>query len=761
MQHYFLKLSRIRKVQILRVSNYSNSVMHDLFKLGTTDTDDLLDPKVRQIKDKLKYCDYIEKKKLKFGYNTNKEKQRKLEYKLMKGKQLVERQTPAISVALKYLDGDKTILHQQSELNSDDEYSESEVDAREQKPIHMPYSIIDTYKKVPTKNFQHKEQPTIEVELDDKFKKLYEKYLELSNYASANPGDLNAKNASDAIKVRLEDDLSKIPSSWMTDYEIYDDSLEDFQDVKYGTPDPNADVSSVPCGGCGALLHCKDVAIPGYLPSELFLNKTIADLRSVTCQRCHFMKNYHTCLDVRVSPDEYPKLLEKINDNRRAIVILLVDLTDFPCSIWPKLPEVIGTKRHVYVVGNKIDLLPKDSTLFLDHVKDSLTESLIEIGLTKTNIKHVGLISAKTGYGIEQLINKLYKVWQYRSDVYIVGCTNAGKSTLFNTLLQSDFCKSQAVDLIQRATTSPWPGTTLNLLKFPILRHNSSRLKRRTLRLKQDQTMQHQEQMLREKKSRLSRNIELATLQSRIVHTFKDCREINLALDRSKENTDIITIDTKKNIGLDETAPEFKTSHWCYDTPGTIQPDQILHFLTTDELMKTLPSRIISPRTFCIQPGLTIFIAGLGRLDILESSNFIRCTVFASNKLPITICEVEDSELVYNELLHTEAFVVPMNNPERLKMWPELKSKDFETIGVGHKESVSDVVLSSAGWIAITADENQRVVMRGWTPEGRGIYLRTPALLPNSVNHRGMRKLNSLAYRLGRQIYYSKKQSRI
>lgn len=55
-------------------------------------------------------------------------------------------------------------------------------------------------------------------------------------------------------------------------------------------------------------------------------------------------------------------------------------------------------------------------------------------------------------------------------DVYLVGCTNVGKSTLFNALLQSDYCKVKAVDLIQRATTSPWPGTTLNLLKVMIER---------------------------------------------------------------------------------------------------------------------------------------------------------------------------------------------------------------------------------------------------------------------------------------------------
>lgn len=30
-------------------------------------------------------------------------------------------------------------------------------------------------------------------------------------------------------------------------------------------------------------------------------------------------------------------------------------------------------------------------------------------------------------------------------------------------------------------------------------------------------------------------------------------------------------------------------------------------------------------------------------------------------------------------------------------MWPELKSKDLETVGIGDRESASDVVLSSAG----------------------------------------------------------------
>lgn len=74
-----------------------------------------------------------------------------------------------------------------------------------------------------------------------------------------------------------------------------------------------------------------------------------------------------------------------------------------------------------------------------------------------------------------------------------------------------------------------------------------------------------------------------------------------------------------------------------------------------------------------------------------------RCTIFSSSELPITLTHTEDADNVYNELLKTEAFVVPENNPDRLKHWPSLVSKEMEITGVGRNESISDIVLSSAG----------------------------------------------------------------
>lgn len=187
-------------------------------------------------------------------------------------------------------------------------------------------------------------------------------------------------------------------------------------------------------------------------------------------------------MKVEVGPEDYEKMISTIKD-KHALVMIMVDLMDFPCSIWPGIADIIGSKRPVFIVGNKADLLPQDSHHYLEHVKECLEKSVINAGLTSANIKHTCLISAETNYGVEDLITNLHKVWAYRGDIYLVGCTNVGKSTLFNAMLKSDMCKSQASNIIKRVTASIWPGTTLRMLKFPILRPSYARLFERMQRM--------------------------------------------------------------------------------------------------------------------------------------------------------------------------------------------------------------------------------------------------------------------------------------
>ncbi|XP_046987580.1 nitric oxide-associated protein 1 [Schistocerca americana] len=538
--------------------------------------------------------------------------------------------------------------------------------------------------------------------------------------------------------------------SWMNDYECYDgDDIEPPWELNYGTPDTNIPVSNTPCGGCGALLHCRDTAIPGYLPSEIFLRLNESNISGTLCQRCHFIRYYNTVLSVTVPPTEYPKLLSEIR-NKLALVVLMVDLTDFPCSIWPQILDIIGRKRPVVVVGNKIDLLPQDCSGFLDHVKKCIIKSLDQTGLSAANIKHVELISARTGYGIEELITRLQNMWHYKGDVYLVGCTNVGKSSLFNALLQSDFCKVKAVDLIERATTSPWPGTTMNLLKFPILRPSGWRLYMRTKRLLAERERKQAEDKLRHFQLKRMNDVQYATLVGHIGRTFQNEEqpEVNDPFSVSKS----LTI---QQSGINPKDPEFSESRWCFDTPGTVQPDQILNLLTTEELILTLPKKMLIPRSFCLKPQRTLFIAGLGRLDYVDGNESVRFTVFASDCLPVTICQTDIADTVYSSLLGSSLFVVPCGGDKRLSQWPQLATtpKSISVVGISSKESCADIVLSSAGWIAVTPPKDHVCKLQAWTPDARGIYVRQPALLRYSVNLRGARIRKTPAYRMGRAVY--------
>lgn len=265
----------------------------------------------------------------------------------------------------------------------------------------------------------------------------------------------------------------------------------------YFTLDPSVPISKVPCHGCGAMLQCANNSIPGYLPSELMRGHEKNVLQRMICQRCHFLKNYNTALKVQVNAEDYVNMIAKIKDEI-ALAILMVDLVDMPGSIWPNILDIIGKKRPVIVVGNKVDLLPQDSKHYLKHIINVLESSLIDSGLTQANIKHIRLISAHTNYGIENLITSLYQIWPNKGDVYLMGNANVGKSTLFNALLRSDYCKIRARNLIRRATSSLWPGTTLRMLKFPITRPSNALLHEREKRLKDETKIAQELQRLRQ-----------------------------------------------------------------------------------------------------------------------------------------------------------------------------------------------------------------------------------------------------------------------
>ncbi|XP_070252181.1 nitric oxide-associated protein 1 [Myotis yumanensis] len=544
-----------------------------------------------------------------------------------------------------------------------------------------------------------------------------------------------------------------------------------------GHPDPTVPSSGLNCSGCGAELHCQDPGLPGYLPSEKFLSaRAQADgLARTVCQRCWLLVHHRRALRLQVSREQYLQLVSTaLRQPGPALVLYMVDLLDLPDALLPDLPALVGAKQLI-VLGNKVDLLPQDAPGYLQRLRERLWDDCARAGLqrapgrggppggeensspsakSRTVLRDVRLISAKTGYGVEELISALQRSWRYRGDVYLVGATNAGKSTLFNTLLESDYCIAKGAEAIDRATISSWPGTTLNLLKFPICNPTPYRMFERGKRLKKYAT-EAEEDLSQLERKQLNLLKKHGYVVGRVGRTFLYSEEQkneaafefdadSLAYDMGNEPVMVTDKSTKK---VELTPEDVKDAHWFYDTPGITKENCILKLLTEKEVNIVLPTHSIIPRTFVLKPGMVLFLGALGRIDFLQGSLSAWFTVVASNFLPVHITSLEKADTIYQKHAGDILLKVPMGGKERMAEFPPLVAEDITLEeGLGKPEAVADIKFSSAGWVAVTPQFKDRLHLRGYTPQGTVLTVRPP-LLPHIVNIKGERIKGTVAYK--------------
>ncbi|XP_041370814.1 nitric oxide-associated protein 1-like [Gigantopelta aegis] len=533
-----------------------------------------------------------------------------------------------------------------------------------------------------------------------------------------------------------------------------------------GTVDPAVPKTDIPCSGCGAILHCQDSSAPGFMSSEKLTVLTKDQLKQSVCQRCHLMMHHNICLNVRVDENEYAKIISKIKTSR-GLIMVVVDLTDFPNSIFKNLMQHVGWSRPLYIIGNKVDLLARDDKGYLDRIKQSLIKECEASGLNPSgnNLRHVCLVSAKTGFGIEELVTKLMSQWQLKGHVFLVGCTNVGKSSLFNALLGSDYCKSHVRELIHRATVSTWPGTTVSLLKFPIVTPKVWRLQARMERLIEQRMRDAMEKKLRslerddqegnEQKTsfKLTGNVGQTDFRSSKQKQAEEQCEYEGQEIVSFELTNRDTLETHSGRGEKVSPPDMSfdekltESRWTFDTPGVVNSEQIINLLSPEELAVVLPRPVIVPRVFVVKPSQVLFVSGLGRIDYVQGSKSIFLTVHCSANLPLHVVNGNEAEEFYSQRVGTKQLGVPLGLCDRVKSLPPLESKDVSVVGLNWEQAAADIQLSSLGWVSVTAGFEMSVTLRAYTPGGRGIYVRSPALLPHYRSFRGQRIGKTPVYR--------------
>ncbi|MGX6429472.1 ribosome biogenesis GTPase YqeH [Levilactobacillus yonginensis] len=206
------------------------------------------------------------------------------------------------------------------------------------------------------------------------------------------------------------------------------------------------------CIGCGAEIQTTDKTAPGYTPQSA-LDKGL-EKEEVYCQRCFRLRHYNEIVPVGLTDDDFLNLLTQIQD-ANALIVYVVDIFDFNGSVIPGLHRFVGS-NPILLVGNKEDLLPR--SLKRSKLQDWLRQRANEQGLRPIDVT---LLSAKTNQSVDGLLQLINK---YRGDrdVYVVGVTNVGKSTLINQIIRQN---TGVKDLI---TTSRFPGTTLDKIELPL-----------------------------------------------------------------------------------------------------------------------------------------------------------------------------------------------------------------------------------------------------------------------------------------------------
>ena len=160
------------------------------------------------------------------------------------------------------------------------------------------------------------------------------------------------------------------------------------------------------CLGCGVILQDNNELIEGY----------VSDLSNDYCRRCFRMKNYGDYEVVLKSNEEYIDILKKIG-NTRSLILYVVDLLSVPFDL-EKIREYLPN-NNIIVILNKRDALPlsiKDEKI-IDYFNEKY----------KSFLKFI-VISASKNYNLDKLM-KLIKEYRTNQNEFVVGNTNAGKST--------------------------------------------------------------------------------------------------------------------------------------------------------------------------------------------------------------------------------------------------------------------------------------------------------------------------------------------
>ena len=194
------------------------------------------------------------------------------------------------------------------------------------------------------------------------------------------------------------------------------------------------------CIGCGVKLQCEDAFEDGYVNPVKFET-------TVMCRRCFRLKHYGEYKVTNKSNSYYKGIIKDIF-KMNELVLHIVDVFN------------LGNIDYIYskvfspaiLVISKIDVLPKSVN----------EERLVNYFKKKyPRYKNVIAISSDKNYHMDEIVSMMME-YKNSKEVYVMGNSNAGKSTFINKLIHN------YTDGKNFIVTSCMPSTTLNVISIKI-----------------------------------------------------------------------------------------------------------------------------------------------------------------------------------------------------------------------------------------------------------------------------------------------------
>src|SRR5574344_488722 len=187
------------------------------------------------------------------------------------------------------------------------------------------------------------------------------------------------------------------------------------------------------CLGCGVIMQSTSPDEPGYIPANKLED-------SDYCQRC--FRLIHYAKKVINKPNLDNKELLKVVNESNSCVFFLVDLFNINNEIINTFKSI---NRPKVLLINKSDLIPSGVKLF--YLKDNI-KTVYDIA------SDIVFISTKKDISKYLFTDFMQK--NNTDSAYMLGYTNAGKSSLINKLSSS------------KITTSNMPNTTIDLITLKL-----------------------------------------------------------------------------------------------------------------------------------------------------------------------------------------------------------------------------------------------------------------------------------------------------